>query len=84
MLQPDSRDRIVKIIMLVQLFNLAPAPLDGSHAFKKDLSHDPRGLWERWKVTSSAWLLLNLHLCSVCSVDDLCASALSVTRADEC
>lgn len=53
--------------MLVQLFNLAPAPLDGSHAFKKDLSHDPRGLWERWKVTSYGWLLLKLHLSSVCS-----------------
>lgn len=65
MLQPDSRDLIVKIIMLVQLFNLAPAPLDGSYAFKKDLSHDPRGLWERWKVSSYAWLLLKLHLSGV-------------------
>lgn len=65
MLQPDSRDLIVKIIMLVQLFNLAPAPLDGSHAFKKDLSHDPRGLWERWKASSYAWLLLKRHLSGV-------------------
>lgn len=67
--------------MLAQLFNLAAAPLEASHAFlKRTFPMILQGLWERWKVPSSAWLLLKLHLSRVCS--ETIFSSSSVSRAE--